>query len=147
MTKEEIISMLSKELNSEWTNGVTCLMVENSDSYIPVIVHHNKNELIVEVGEQDKKIYRIGRNMFNTTAECIVDSLMKKDNVICNEKDLQLGTEYIFPQIGVRLWRERAFHPKLLKDPLYMEEMQAVLEDEYQYQYFQMVTVIDWTTN
>ena len=46
MTKEEIISMLSKELKSEWTNGVTCLMVENSDSYIPVIVHHNKNELI-----------------------------------------------------------------------------------------------------
>lgn len=63
--------------------------------------------------------------------------------VICNEKDLQLGTEYIFPKSGVRLWRERAFHPKLLKDPLYMEEMQAVLEDEYQYQYFQMVTIID----
>ena len=54
---------------------------------------------------------------------------MKKDNVIYNEKDLQLGTEYIFPQIGVRLRRERAFHPKLLKDPLYMEEMQAVLEE------------------
>ena len=63
MTKEEIISMLSKELNSEWTNGVTCLMVENSDSYIPVIVHHNKNELIVEVGEQDKKIYRMNSNL------------------------------------------------------------------------------------
>ena len=28
-----------------------------------------------------------------------------------------------------------------VKDPLYMEEMQAVLEDEYQYQYFQMVTI------
>ena len=41
--------------------------------------------------------------------------LMKKDNVICNEKDLQLGTEYFFPEIGVRLWRERAFHPKLFK--------------------------------
>ena len=68
MTREEIISMLSKELNSEWTNGVTCLMVENSDSYIPVIVHHNKNELIVEVGEQDKKIYRIGRNELNKTS-------------------------------------------------------------------------------
>ena len=67
-TREEIISMLSKELNSEWTNGVTCLMVENSDSYIPVIVHHNKNELIVEVGEQDKKIYRIGRNELNKTS-------------------------------------------------------------------------------
>ena len=71
MTKEEIISMLSKELNSEWTNGVTCLMVENSDSYIPVIVHHNKNELIVEVGEQDKKIYRIGQNILVITKKII----------------------------------------------------------------------------
>lgn len=40
----------------------------NFDSYIPVIVHHNKNELIVEVGEQDKKIYRIGRNELNKTS-------------------------------------------------------------------------------
>ena len=39
--------------------------------------------------------------MFNTAAECIIDSLMKKDNVICNEKDLQLGTEYFFSEIGV----------------------------------------------
>lgn len=31
-------------------------------------VHHNKNELIVEVGEQDKKIYRIGRNELNKTS-------------------------------------------------------------------------------
>lgn len=70
MTKEEIISMLSKELNSEWTNGVTCLMVENSDSYIPVIVHHNKNELIVEVGEQDKKIYRMLSDFLLVTDRC-----------------------------------------------------------------------------
>lgn len=46
-----------------------------------------------------------GMDMFNTTAECIIDSLMKKDKVICNEKDLQLGTEYIFPKSGVRLER------------------------------------------
>ena len=68
MTKEEIISMLSKELNSEWTNGVTCLMVENSDTSRDSTVIRNKNELIVEVGEQDKKIYRIGRNELNKTS-------------------------------------------------------------------------------
>ena len=83
-----------------------------------------------------------GIDMFNTTAECIIDSLMKKDNVICNEKDLQLGTEYFFPEIGVRLWRERAFHPKLLNDQHYMKEMHSVLEDEYRYQYFELVTVV-----
>lgn len=68
MTREEIISMLSTELDEKWDNGITCLMVEDSDTNIPVIVHHNKNELIVEVGEQDKKIYRIGRNELNKTS-------------------------------------------------------------------------------
>lgn len=39
-----------------------------------------------------------GLDMFNTTAECIIDSLMKKDNVVCNEKDLQLGNQMTFPE-------------------------------------------------
>ena len=65
MTKEKIISMLSMELNKEWTNGITCLMVEDSDDYIPVIVPHQKDGLIVEVGEQDKRIFRIGWSELN----------------------------------------------------------------------------------
>ena len=38
-----------------------------------------------------------GMDMFNTTAECIIDSLMKKDKVICNEKDLQLLFTSLIP--------------------------------------------------
>lgn len=68
MTREEIISMLSTELDEKWDNGITCLMVEDSDAYIPVIVHHQKDGLIVEVEEQDKKIYQIGRNELNKTS-------------------------------------------------------------------------------
>lgn len=71
MTREEIISMLSTELDEKWDNGITCLMVEDSDTYIPVIVHHKKGELIVEVEEQDKKIYQIGRNKLNKMPEPI----------------------------------------------------------------------------
>lgn len=40
-------------------------MVEDSDAYIPVIVHHQKDGLIVEVGEQDKRIFRIGWSELN----------------------------------------------------------------------------------
>ena len=65
MTREEIISMLSTELDEKWDNGITCLMVEDSDTYIPVIVHHQKDGLIVEVGEQDKRIFRIGWSELN----------------------------------------------------------------------------------
>ena len=122
-------------------NLITGRYMDN-DSFFLVQYRNGK---ATEIGIQRElskvaSIKLFGLDMFNT--ECIIDSLMKKDNVVCNEKDLQLGTEYLFPEIGVRLWRERAFHLKLLKDPLYMEEMQAVLEDEYQYQYFQMVTVM-----
>ena len=69
MTREEIISMLSTELDEKWDNGITCLIVENSDGCIPVIVHHKKDRLIVEVGEKDKKIYPIEWNELNKTSE------------------------------------------------------------------------------
>lgn len=60
MTKEEVIALLSTELNREWSNGITCLMVEKQDGYIPVIVHHKKDGLIVELEEENKKEYQIG---------------------------------------------------------------------------------------
>jgi len=101
---------------------------------VEIGIHRNLSKVL--------SIKLLGIDVFNTTAECIINSLIKKNKAICDEKDLQLGTEYIFPDIGVRLWRERAFHPKLLKDPLYVKEIQTVLEDEYQYQYFQMVTIM-----
>lgn len=71
MTREEIIFMLSMELDVKWANGITCLMVENSDGCIPVLVHHKKDRLIVEVEEQDRKIYQIGWNELNKTSEFI----------------------------------------------------------------------------
>ena len=60
MTKEEGIALLSTELNRKWSNGITCLMVEKQDDYIPVIVHHKKDGLIVEVEGENKKEYQIG---------------------------------------------------------------------------------------
>ncbi len=63
--------MLSTELDVKWANGITCLMVENSDGCIPVLVHHKKDRRIVEVEEQDKKIYQIDLNELNKTSEFI----------------------------------------------------------------------------
>ena len=126
-------------------NLITGRYMDN-DSFFLVQYRNGK---ATEIGIQRElskvaSIKLFGLDMFNTTAECIIDSLMKKDNVVLQRKrTCNWGNGNIFsPEIGVRLWRERAFHLKLLKDPLYMEEMQAVLEDEYQYQYFQMVTVM-----
>ena len=77
-------------------NLITGRYMDN-DSFFLVQYRNRKATEIGIQRELSASIKLFGLDMFNTTAECIVDSLMKKDNVICNEKDLQLGTEYIFP--------------------------------------------------
>ena len=93
-------------------NLITGRYMDN-DSFFLVQYRNGK---ATEIGIQRElskvaSIKLFGLDMFNTTAECIIDSLMKKDNVICNEKDLQLGTEYIFPEIGVRPGESEHFIP------------------------------------
>lgn len=83
-----------------------------------------------------------GVDVFNLKAEQIIDWLKGTSGFVCDNEDERLGTEYIFPEIGIRFWRKRAFHLKLLEDTLYMEEMKDVLEEEYQYQYFELITVM-----
>lgn len=91
---------------------------------------------------QTAPVKLFGVDIFNLKADQTVDWLKGKSDCTCNNEDEQLGTEHIFPEIGIRFWRERAFHLKLLEDTLYMEEMKDVLEEEYQYQYFELITVM-----
>ena len=70
----------------------------DNDSFFLVQYRNGK---ATEIGIQRElskvaSIKLFGLDMFNTTAECIIDSLMKKDNVVCNEKDLQLGNGIYF---------------------------------------------------
>jgi len=52
---------------------------------------------IQQPAETNSSILKLfGMDMFNTAAECIIDSLMKKDNVICNEKGLATGNGIFF---------------------------------------------------
>ena len=79
-------------------NLITGRYMDNDSFFL--VQYRNRKATEIGIQRELSKVASIklfGLDMFNTTAECIVDSLMKKDNVICNEKDLQLGTEYIFP--------------------------------------------------
>lgn len=123
-------------------NLITGRYMDNDSFFL--VQYRNRKATEIGIQRELSKVASIklfGMDMFNTAAECIIDSLMKRTTLFATKRTCNWERN-IFSEIGVRLWRERAFHPKLLKDPLYMEEMQAVLEDEYQYQYFQMVTVM-----
>lgn len=79
-------------------NLITGRYMDNDSFFL--VQYRNRKATEIGIQRELSKVASIklfGLDMFNTTAECIIDSLMKKDNVICNEKDLQLGTEYIFP--------------------------------------------------
>lgn len=84
-----------------------------------------------------------GTNVFSTPAEPLLELLKEKDSLRFDGQDEQLACDCLFPALGIRLWREQAFHPKLLLDPLWVEEMQAVLEDEKENLYFQIIRVCE----
>ena len=84
-----------------------------------------------------------GMDIFQTEAEKVLAALKQVGPCLCDAGDEQLGTNYEFSSLGLRLWRERAFHRKLLLDKAYREEMALELEEEYQYLYFQIVAVIE----
>lgn len=80
-------------------------------------------------------------DVFHTPAEDVIRFMKQFSPCIHHEPDEQLSTEYEFPALGIRFWRERAFHEKLLQDRAYVEAMQLVLEEEKRYLYFDIVTV------
>ena len=89
----------------------------------------------------DVKVSLYGLDVFNTPAEDVIRFMKQIGPCIHDEPDEQLSTEYEFPALGIRFWRERAFHEKLLLDRAYVEAMQLVLEEEKRYLYFDIVTV------
>ncbi len=80
-------------------------------------------------------------DVFKVQADQLVAALKPFSPCFCDCEDKDLGTEYLFPDIGIRLWREEPFHHKLLADERYMKTMDFVIDDMYRYLYFDIVTV------
>ena len=80
-------------------------------------------------------------DVFKTLAENLVATLKQYSSCSYDLQDEQLSTNYEFNKIGVRLWREDAFHKTLLADESYMKEMALVIDDMYRYLYFEIVAV------
>lgn len=64
------------------------------------------------------------------------------------DADKDLACEYRFPAWKIRFWRERAYHPKLMQDPEFIELIsmhEENLECELQFWHFESVVVYDDT--
>ena len=106
-----------------------------------------QGERAVEIGvdyeiQKYAEVTLYDKSVFTTLAEEMVAFLKQYSSCVYEWDDEDLSTNYVFPAIGVRLWREDAFHPKLLLDKKYMEEMKLVIDDMYHYLYFEIVAVL-----
>lgn len=153
MSSEEMLFTL-EQLHTKWTcqhkidiseaTDTDCYTrYQDGSSFFMVQYKNNKAvEIAVNYELRAKMIIDIyGIDVFKTTAEELVSNL--KNHCVCSYdmEDEQLSTNYEFYDIGIRLWREEPFHPKLFSDEAYMEEMKLVIDEMQQYLYFQLIAV------
>ena len=114
------------------------------DIYFSMVRYQNGKAIEISVDRElrdEVKVSLYDLDVFHTPAEDVIRFMKQFGPCIHHEPDEQLSTEYAFPALGIRFWRERAFHEKLLLDRAYVEAMQLVLEEEKRYLYFDIVTV------
>ena len=82
---------------------------------------------------EDLKVLYRGLDLTGTHAEDLIPALAKETGYVCDCKDHELACTYEFPALGLELWRESAYHPKLLAVPEFQELIQALPENlEYE---------------
>ncbi|HJB81329.1 16S rRNA (cytosine(967)-C(5))-methyltransferase RsmB [uncultured Flavonifractor sp.] len=81
----------------------------------------------------DLKVLYRGLDLTDTHAEDLIPALAKETGYVCDCEDHELACTYEFPALGLELWRESAYHPKLLTYPEFQELIQALPENlEYE---------------
>ncbi len=117
-----------------YQNGSFFFMVRYRDNRaVEVAVDHELREHAI--------IMLYDMDVFQTPAEQLIISLKQFSSCSYDMEDEQLSTNYEFNDIGVRLWREEPFHPKLLSDESYMKEMALFIDEMYRYLYFEIISV------
>ncbi len=65
--------------------------------------------------------------------EELIPRLAREAEFVCDCVDPELACNYRFPTLGLELWREMAYHPKLLDNPEFQAHMRVLPENlEYE---------------
>ena len=140
-------SISDTHIDETWEKGTGKLCCRYLNQKFFFIVWYRQSraiEIAVDLLLREQLLVLLyGMDIFQTEAEKVLAALKQVEPCLCDAGDEQLGANYEFSSLGLRLWRERAFHRKLLLDKAYREEMALVLEEEYQYLYFQIVAVME----
>lgn len=123
---------------------------------IEIVKYYSETSLMYVIGYKDNKAFEIcldnaiseicnvtlkDVNIFKEKAEDIISKLRIYSSYTWDTDDEDLGMQYNFDQLGISLWRESAFHPKLMQDKEFLELSKENQEIEKRYWYFQMINV------
>ncbi len=133
---------ISRDISSQ--NDDYTVRYQSSNLFIMVRYQKDRAaEISVDRGAaQHFPVILYDMEVFSTQVELLIEALTKYCPYECNHEDSLLSTEYLFPNLGIRLWREDVFHPKLLSDESYMRTMGQVIDDMYRYQFFDIITIL-----
>lgn len=83
--------------------------------------------------EEDRQILCGGLELTHVHVEELIPHLAREAEFVCDCVDPELACTYRFPALGLELWRETAYHPKLLDNPEFQAYMHANPENlEYE---------------
>ncbi len=153
---EEIRLQLSDEVYRQFDRSARTLQIAEAleghgmtrrymkGPFFFMVHYQNEQAVAISVDRQIShwsQVTVLDMDVFHTPVETLIHALKQFGSCTYDNEDEQLSSEYEFRDMGLRLWREMAFHEKLLLDEAYMDEMRLVIDDMYRYLYFDMVTV------
>ncbi|MBU5676864.1 hypothetical protein KQI88_10585 [Alkaliphilus sp. MSJ-5] len=95
-----------------------------------------KDNIVFEICINNLNGYKVVFNnidLFHTKAEDIFNSLRRLSDYDCDCEDEYLSCTYYFKDLGMILWRESAFHPKLLQEG-WFQKLISVQEENLEYE-------------
>lgn len=91
---------------------------------------------LARIGLDEDPEYRVlyrGVDLTRTHAEELIPALAQEGEVECDCEDPELAYTYRIPALGLELWRETVYHPKLLDNPEFRMLIEALPENlEYE---------------
>ena len=147
MTQAEIAAILGPPVDVRWED---CMAYDDINYTISF-----RNDRAWEICVNNYSLsdrYRVmlhNVDLFGDKAEDVIRKLERFTPCTYEgDADKDLANEYTFPAWKIRFWRERAYHPKLMQDPEFIELIsmhEENLEYELQFWHFESVVVYDDT--
>ena len=147
MTPDEIAAILGSPVHSR---GEDCLDYDDINYTIDFRNGHAWEICVNNYTLSDR--YRVMLHDVDLFGEKAEDVIRKLEALTpCTYEgyaDKDLANEYTFPAWKIRFWRERAYHPKLMQDPEFIEPISMHEENlayELKFWHFESVVVYDDT--